>query len=92
MWRVASVGVVVVDLERSYLTKLLAEAALHTLARNRVTRHDGLVSVMRAWTHAELASLAQAAGLREAAVHRHGLFMNVLTAQKAERGVRSEAK
>lgn len=82
MWRVARVGIVVVDLERSYLTYLLAELGMHTIVHNRVTRHDGLISVSRSYTAPELRALARGAGLGHVFVRRHALFLQSLTARK----------
>lgn len=71
LWRVARHGVVVSDLSRTrgnYLAARLMALAL----RNRLTAHDGPVSVLRAYTPAELAALAARAGMRRVRVH--GVF------------------
>jgi ubiquinone/menaquinone biosynthesis C-methylase UbiE len=82
MWRVAYVGIVVADLERSYAAYLLAQLVLHTIVRNPLTRHDGLISVMRSYTATELAALGREAGLTDAVVHRRPPFLQVLVARK----------
>lgn len=55
-------GLVVSDLERS-LPSYLAVSALSLLAGNSVVRHDGPLSVRRAFTRRELQALAEEAGL-----------------------------
>lgn len=62
--RVARLGVVVNDLERSRLTLLGAQLLLPLMSRNAWTRHDGVMSVRRAWTRGEAESLLREAGLR----------------------------
>jgi hypothetical protein len=64
MARCAAVGVVVNDIVRSWLTYYGAIVASRLGSRNRLTRHDGPLSALRAYTTAEMAALARAAGLR----------------------------
>jgi ubiquinone/menaquinone biosynthesis C-methylase UbiE len=61
--RVARRGVVVNDLVRSRLAWLGAVIVVQTVARSRYTRHDGPLSVRRAYTEPELLELVRAAGL-----------------------------
>jgi ubiquinone/menaquinone biosynthesis C-methylase UbiE len=82
MWRVARIGIVVADLERSYPAYLLAQVVLRTIVRNPLTRHDGLISVKRSYTAAELRALAGSAGLTGAIVHRHFPLLQVLVARR----------
>ncbi len=65
--RVARLGVIVNDLARSRMAWLVARllAALSTL--NRYSRHDGPLSVRRAYTVAEGYAMLAAAGLRPVA-------------------------
>lgn len=81
--RVAAAGrVLVCDLERSLPGYLGARLLAATLwRRNPVTRHDGPLSVLRAFTPAELRDLATRADLRRPTVHRHPLFRLVLRAE-----------
>jgi len=65
--RVAGVGVVLNDLARGLVPWLGAWLLLHALTRNRYTRHDGPLSVRRAYTAAEARALLQDAGLRPVA-------------------------
>lgn len=63
-------GVLISDLRRSWLGYLGAKA-LTALAGNRITRHDGPVSVRRAFTEEELSALAGRAGLGYLKARRH---------------------
>ena len=81
--RVARCGVVVNDLARSRL----ALAGAHLLAatvwrRHPMTRHDGPLSVRRAFTAAELRELAREAGLAGARVHSHLPFRVALVVDR----------
>lgn len=80
--RVARCGVLVGELERSWPSYLAARLLAATIWRdNRLTRHDGPVSVLRAFTAAELLALARRAGLADPRVFRHPLFRLVLVAR-----------
>ncbi len=82
--RVARHAILIGELERSRPAYLGARLLAATLWRhNRLTRHDGPISVLRAFTPAELLDLARDAGLRDARVYRHPLFRLVLTARPA---------
>lgn len=82
--RVARVGGIVNDLRRS-LPALLGARLLAATAwrRHPVTRHDGPLSVRRAFTPAELAGLAARAGLPKARVHAHVPFRVALVWEEA---------
>lgn len=70
--RVASAGVVVNDLRRSVPALAGAYLLARTVwRRSRLTRHDGPLSVRRAYTPEELAMLAHAAGMTTARVRAH---------------------
>jgi ubiquinone/menaquinone biosynthesis C-methylase UbiE len=64
MRRVAELGIVVNDLARGRLPWLGARLMTGVLTRNRYTRHDGPLSVRRAYTRGETRELLAAAGLR----------------------------
>lgn len=72
--RVARMGFVVNDILRSW--GALAGVWLDTrlLSRNRLARHDGPLSVLRAYTLGELRPLLVAAGLNEVDIRRHPMF------------------
>lgn len=86
MWRVASVGIVVTDLSRSVPAYLGVWLLTRTMARNRLTKHDGPLSVLRAYTVAEVRELARQAGLPVALVRRHGPARLSLVALKGSHG------
>jgi SAM-dependent methyltransferase len=62
--RVSRLGVVVNDLRRGLLPLIATATAVTVLGRCRTTRHDGVVSVLRAYRTRELDELLVAAGLR----------------------------
>lgn len=64
MRRVARRGVVVNDLRRGWVPLLATAVAVAVLGRCRATRHDGLLSVRRAYTVDELDDLLDEAGLQ----------------------------
>ncbi len=80
--RVAEGGRVMVgELERSVPNYLGARLLAATIWRgNGVTRHDGPISVRRAFTPGELLELARQAGLRAPQVHRHPFYRLILIA------------
>lgn len=63
MMEASRLGFVVSDLRRGRLAYLAAWLATRAISGNRVTRHDGPLSVRRAYTLAELRRLSAAAGL-----------------------------
>jgi len=78
--RVARAAVIVNDLRRSRLNYLGARLLAHTIWRgNRLTRHDGPLSVLRAFTPDELVDLAAAAGI-QGRVYQHYFQRLVLVA------------
>ena len=79
MGRVARRAVVVTDLERSWPALAGVWLLAHVAIRSRLTRHDGPLSVRRAYTVAELAALAQQAGLHGAVVRAHAPFRLALS-------------
>ena len=83
MWRVARVGIVVVDLQRSYPLYLGAWLATHTIVNHRFHRHDGPISVLRSFTASELRALGRAAELDGATVCNHRVFLQALVARRA---------
>lgn len=82
MNRVARHAVIVTDLRRSYAGYAGVWFATRIVARNRLTRHDGPLSVLRAYSPDELAALADAAGLDAARVSRHAFFRAAVTSDK----------
>jgi len=74
MDRLGHAGFIVNDLARGRAGYAGAWLAAHALTRNRLTRHDGPLSVLRAYTPDELTALLAQAGIRGATVHRHPWF------------------
>lgn len=80
MRRVARRGMIVIDLRRGYLAYASTWIVTHTVARSRLTRHDGPLSVLRAYTPEELSGLARRAGVPNPAIERHIFFRQSLVA------------
>jgi SAM-dependent methyltransferase len=78
MKRVARRAVVVADLRRSGVAWVLIRVLTRLVWRNRIVRHDGPVSVRRAFTVGEMAGLARRAELRGARVVRQPLYRMAL--------------
>ena len=81
MCRVARRGMVVIDLRRGYLAYASTWLATRTVARNRLTRHDGPLSVLRAYTPEELCGLAHRADIPNPTIARHIFFRQSLVAR-----------
>jgi 2-polyprenyl-3-methyl-5-hydroxy-6-metoxy-1,4-benzoquinol methylase len=71
----ARVGVVINDLARGRVAYAAVWVATRLFARGAMSRHDGPLSVLRAYTPAEVRALAERAGLLGVAVRRHRLRM-----------------
>lgn len=70
---------VVTDLIRAPLTYAAVFVFSRVFSRNRLTRHDGPLSVRRAYTLDEAASLAARAGWRRPRARRYGVIRMVLS-------------
>jgi SAM-dependent methyltransferase len=82
--RVARRGVVIADLHRSVLAAAGFFLASFPLRFHPVTRRDGVTSVLRGFTPAELANLCRAAGV-EPEVRRHAGFRLTASWRPGER-------
>jgi ubiquinone/menaquinone biosynthesis C-methylase UbiE len=82
--RLATRGVIVSDLRRSPAS-LVAVGLLSTLAGNSVVRHDGPLSVRRAFTMDELARMAAELDLRYLRARQEGPFRVSLSGEKPDR-------
>jgi SAM-dependent methyltransferase len=79
--RVCRAGIIVNELERTWANYAGARLLAATLWRRRpITRHDGPLSVLRAFTAAELRAIATEAGLRGAFVERRFFYRVLLLA------------
>ena len=74
MDRLARNGFVLNDIQRGTVGYVAAWASSRLGTRNRLTRHDMPLSVLRAYTPAELRTLLDHAGITDAVVTRHPLF------------------
>jgi 2-polyprenyl-3-methyl-5-hydroxy-6-metoxy-1,4-benzoquinol methylase len=83
MNRVAAYGYIVMDLRRSWVAWLLISLLVRIFSRNRLTRYDGPLSVLRSYTIGELDALADQAGLTEHRIVRHPFWLMVLVGRKA---------
>jgi SAM-dependent methyltransferase len=86
MWRVARVGIAVVDLRRGLLPYAGVWLLCRAVTRNRLTQHDGPLSVLRAYTPAEVEELSAAARLTSSSVRARGLGRLTLVARKDAAG------
>jgi SAM-dependent methyltransferase len=86
MWRVARQGLVVVDLRRNALALAGVWVLTRTIARNRLTQHDGPLSVRRAYVPSEVRELALHAGIPDPVVGVHGPARLTLVARKPGHG------
>jgi 2-polyprenyl-3-methyl-5-hydroxy-6-metoxy-1,4-benzoquinol methylase len=73
MARVSRLGWVVSDLARGRLAYALVWLATRLLARSPISRHDGPLSVLRAYRAEEVRALARRAGLRALTIVSHPL-------------------
>ena len=78
MARVARGRVVINDLARSRLAFVLVWLATRLLAVHPISRHDGPLSVRRAYAPTELADLFRRAGLFRVSVQRYRLFARLV--------------
>ncbi len=76
--RVARIGYIVMDIRRSRVAWALIWLLSRLFTRNRLTRFDGPLSVLRSFTDEELVSLARRAGLSGFSVNRERFFRLVL--------------
>jgi SAM-dependent methyltransferase len=78
----ASSGLIMTDLVRSAMPMLAFRAIQPVLAKHYMTRHDGMLSIRRAYRPDELLRLAAEAGLMESQVHEHFPWRMTLVVDK----------
>lgn len=83
MARVARRGLLINDLLRSRLACLLTAITTRLLSGNRLTRHDGPMSVLRGFRPEELRRMAIKAGLANVRLSHHLWFRIALTKEFA---------
>ncbi len=81
MRRIARRGLIVNDLLRSRPARFLTAITTRLLSTNRLTRHDGPMSVRRAFRPGELLRMATEAGIDDARLSSHPWFRIALTKQ-----------
>lgn len=74
MNRLARIGFILNDLRRGRLGYVAAWVASRLTTRNRLTRNDAPLSVLRAYTPAELNDLLRRAGVADATISTHPWF------------------
>ena len=75
-------GFIVNDLHRSFVAYASIFLLTRLFTQNRLTRYAAPVSVMNAFTPAEVRSLAEEAGIRQFVVHRHFPYRIALVGKK----------
>lgn len=81
MLRVARRGYLVMDLRRSWIAYALIRILTRIFTRNRLTRYDGPLSVLKSFTPAELAAVAGKAGAARFSVSREPFWLLVLAGE-----------
>lgn len=82
-YRAARRGLIMSDLVRGQWPALAFGLVQPVLARHPLTRHDGYLSICRAYTPGELRELAARAGLPNARVHSHWPWRMTLVVDRA---------
>jgi len=77
MDRVARRGLVANDLFRSRVAHAVVWVTTRLLAKSPMSRHDGPLSILRAYTPDEVASLAGRASLADVRVHRYACALRL---------------
>ena len=77
MGRTSRLGFVVNDLMRSRLAYVLVWLTTRIFAWNRMSRHDGPLSVRRAYSAREIGALAERAGVAPVRITRHPLCLRL---------------
>ncbi len=78
MLRVARRGFLIMELRRSWIACALIWILTRIFTRNRLTRYDGPLSVLKAFTESELGVLAAAAGATDFTIAREPFWLLVL--------------
>jgi ubiquinone/menaquinone biosynthesis C-methylase UbiE len=81
MWRIARRRILINDLHRHAVAYFSIRALTALFSKSRMVRHDGPVSVLRAFRSSELLDIARRAGV-PARVHRSFPYRLVLVADK----------
>ena len=76
--RVARRGYIIIDLRRSWVAYVLIRLLTRIFSRNRLTRSDGPLSVLKSFTPGELAALASRSGTSVFRVSKEPFWLTVL--------------
>ncbi|HBA90158.1 MAG TPA: SAM-dependent methyltransferase [Geobacter sp.] len=79
--RVAKRGYIIIDIRRSWIAYWLIYLLTRLFSRNRMTRFDGPLSVLKSYTPAEFAVLATSAGASGFRIHREPFWLLVLSGE-----------
>lgn len=77
MSRASGRGIVVNDLSRSRTARAIVWLVTRLFTRNRMSRHDGPLSVLRAYVPNEARALCERAGLADAQIARHPALLRL---------------
>ncbi len=80
--RVAAIGYIVKDLRRSWVAWSLITVLTRIFTKNRLTRHDGPLSVLRSYTVTEQDALADRAGFAGRRVVKEPFWLLVISGRK----------
>ncbi len=80
--RVAACGYIIMDLRRSRVAWMLITLLTRLFTLNRLTRHDGPMSVLRSYTVPELDAVAARAGIVHRRIVRRRFWLMVLSGRK----------
>jgi len=81
--RVTSGGYIIMDLRRSWVAWGLITMITKIFTRNRLTKYDGPMSVLRSYTVPEVDALAESAGLTGHTVVKEPFWLMVVTGRKS---------
>jgi len=77
-------GFIINDLHRSRIAYFFIVILTRLITKNRITRYDGPVSVMNAFTPSEMTEMAKEAGVKKFTVTRHFPYRIGLVGTKAD--------
>jgi len=83
-YRLARRGLIMNDIVRGMLPLVAFRLTQPIFARHYLTRHDGILSIKRAYTPTELLALAHAAGLSHARIMTHFPWRMTLIVEKPD--------
>jgi len=82
--RIGRWGFIVNDLLRSWHAYLLTWLAMRLFCRGRLVRHDGPLSIRRAYTLSELRAMVDQAGVGGVRIHPHPFFRVAMVKEHAD--------